>query len=63
MRVAAVDPNSYSGDGDRRFADRIGEITGVSGQFVKVRFTHDLVGNPVSDSREYLFLPAELSMR
>lgn len=57
VRVAGVDPLSCSGEGNRRFLNRIGEITGVSGQFVKVRFTD------VNDPYEHLFLPEELSAR
>jgi ribosomal protein L21E len=56
VRVDGVDPNSHSGEGNKRFAGRIGEITGVSGQFVKVKFTD------VNDRYEHFFLPSELSM-
>lgn len=62
VRIAAVDPNSFSGNGDR-YLNWIGEITGVSGQFVKVRLTHDPMGNKCNDRYEKLFLPIELSMR
>jgi hypothetical protein len=56
VRVAGVDPNSFSGAG-AKYVGRIGEITGVSGQFVKVRFTD------INDPYEHFFLPIELSMR
>lgn len=44
------------------YLNRIGEITGVSGQFVKVRFTYDAYGNPMNERYEHFFLPLELSM-
>lgn len=55
IRVAGVDPNAFSGDG-AKYLNRIGEITGVSGQFVTVKF-------PNYPEHEVLFLPSELSMR
>ena len=54
VRVAGINPNAFSGEGNRRFLNRIGEIVGVSGQFVKVHF------NDVNDHYDHLFLPNEL---
>jgi hypothetical protein len=62
VRIATVDPESYSGQGDR-FRNSIGQITGVSGQFVKVHLTHDPHGNEMNEKYDRLFLPNELSMR
>jgi ribosomal protein L21E len=56
VRVAGVDPNAFSGEGNRRFQNRIGEIVGVSGQFVLVQFSD------VNDPYRHAFLPIELSM-
>ena len=55
VRVAAVDPNTFSGNGDK-YLNRIGEIVGVTGQFVLVQFTDG------SDPHRHAFLPQELSM-
>lgn len=62
VRIAGVDPNSYSGNGGR-FVNQIGEIVGVSGQFVQVKLTCDAMGNKMNDPCEHLFLPIELSMQ
>jgi len=51
VRVAGVDCNAFSGQGSK-YVGRIGEIVGVSGQFVKVRFPNETYA--------HLFLPGEL---
>ena len=59
VRVAAVDRNTFI-DRDDRFFGCTGEITGISGQFVTVRITHDKRGNKIDDRHTHLFLPGEL---
>ena len=57
VRVAAIHKPDWE-----VYLNRIGEITGVSGQFVKVKFTYDARGNKMNDPFEHFFLPGELSM-
>ena len=50
VQIVWVAPMTYSGEGNKRFRNYIGEITGISGQYVQVKITKDPEGNAVEFS-------------